>query len=70
MNYFDNYLMKPILGILTKKGADIAAHTRSTYNLPFMLHYFAKSNVSTRRLAGYCRTPAIRYHRSRSMGGY
>jgi hypothetical protein len=65
MSYFDQYFMKPIIGMITKRGA---VPTSAVPN-PFTLHNFAKRNVQVRRYASYyCPSPLI--HRSRTMGGY
>lgn len=65
MNYFDNYFMKPIIGILSKKGA---IPTMTPPN-PMTLHSFSRGNAGFRRLAGYHR-PTRPIIRSRAMGGY
>ena len=70
MNRVNNYLMKPILGLIGKTGADITAVSQSTMNLPFLLHNFSRGNAVTRRTAGYMRPSPIRYHKSRAMGGF
>ncbi len=65
MNYFNQYFMRPIYGILSKKGP---IQSMAVPN-PFSLHNFAKGNAQVRRYASYY-TPAPLRHRSRSMGGY
>lgn len=64
-NCFDLFFMKPILGMISKKGA---IETTKVPN-PFTLHSFSRGNVSLRRSAGYYR-PSRSPIRSRYMGGY
>ena len=61
--------MAPIMGILTKTGASVTL-PKVASGLPFMLSSFATGNAATRRIAGTVRSSGIRYHKSRSMGGY
>jgi len=68
MNRVNNYLMQPIYGILGKMGINL--NTRPSIGLPFLLHNFSRGNAVTRRTAGYLPTNSIRYHKSRSMGGF
>lgn len=69
MGWRDRYLMGPILGMLTKRGAKPVMET-SVHNLPFILSNFAKRNAMVRRMSYVPRSPSIRFHGSRAMGGY
>lgn len=64
-NCFDNYFMRPIIGMLTKKGPAL----NITPPNPFSLHSFSRGNTVLRRTAGYYR-PYRPVLRSRYMGGY
>lgn len=68
MNRLTNYLMRPVMGILSKTGADIHALQRPTMNLPMTLHNFSRRNFMTRRMSYKGIGRAVRYHRSRIMG--
>lgn len=61
--------MAPALGILTKKGASVVP-PKPVSHLPFSLHAFATGNAQTKRYAGTIQSSGIKYHKSRSMGGY
>lgn len=67
MNYFNQYFMPCITGILGKKGAHVASSMQVAN--PFTLSSFARGNAVTRRIASNP-GPTIRYHRSRIMGGF
>lgn len=67
MNYFNQYFMPCITGILGKQGASLKAGMQVAN--PFTLSSFARGNAVTRRIASIP-TPTIKYHRSRIMGGF
>ncbi len=66
MSRIDNFLMKPISGIIKNK-VDVAAPFKSVIGLPFTLHNFATGNFTTRRSSFISMTSGIRYHKSRIM---
>lgn len=66
MNRIDNFLMKPVTGII-RNMVDIHSPYRSVMGLPFTLHNFATRNFTTRRTNILNYSPSIRYHKSRMM---
>lgn len=69
MHKISQYYLDPVLSVIGKKGAT-PVPTKPVKNLTTQLHYRAKGNAVTKRYAGTIRNSGIRYHRSRSMGGY
>lgn len=69
MSILNRYYLAPALGLLGKKGA-APVLPKPPRNIVQGIHSIATGNASVRRYAGNLTTCGIRYHKSRSMGGY
>lgn len=68
MNHFEQYFMRPVVGIISRTGVrlDMASQVPN----PFTLHNFAKRNYVFRRQSSYNYCSGILHHKSRATIKY